>query len=462
MAIFAVYLDDDDDDDDEDDEKEAKTSRLKRKNTREDSPPFEIDLTLFDSDEDDEDDDDDDADSGESLFFSSYQKSKPKKKTRATKFSLQRETSANFAFTAPAPLSVSQQQQPQPNARPGVTKTATVDRSSLWIEKYAPRSMDELAVHKKKVESVRDWLDDSFKGFEAHGSRTRQKLLILTGPSGCAKTATVSVLAAEMKFDIIEWINPAGFKRVDVEGKVSMYEHQMKQFASFLLRARHYQSLDFEGEATAGRKVILVEDVPFLESDSEQLEQFRACLASYFQHATFPLVFILCDTSSGSSSLDYILGDLKSQRMRYEHIAFRAINLTLMSKVLRRVLEQEQISVDNEKEVFAQIHEESKGDVRAALNNLQVFCVGEVADESATLSGSVSSGHAKRRKKIRYANLGLRDSAFSLFRGLGKVFHAKRDEVSEKVFCEYCAHDLSFAEGKLACWCRRDCFKNGD
>ena len=34
------------------------------------------------------------------------------------------------------------------------------------------------------------------------------RILLLTGPPGCGKSATVRALSNEMEFDIKEWINP--------------------------------------------------------------------------------------------------------------------------------------------------------------------------------------------------------------------------------------------------------------
>ncbi len=34
----------------------------------------------------------------------------------------------------------------------------------LWVDRYEPTSEAELAVHVKKVESVRQWLNEAFEG----------------------------------------------------------------------------------------------------------------------------------------------------------------------------------------------------------------------------------------------------------------------------------------------------------
>ena len=34
----------------------------------------------------------------------------------------------------------------------------------LWVDKYAPLSLQDLAVHKRKVDDVRRWLEEAFSG----------------------------------------------------------------------------------------------------------------------------------------------------------------------------------------------------------------------------------------------------------------------------------------------------------
>ncbi len=34
----------------------------------------------------------------------------------------------------------------------------------LWVDKYAPQSLQDLAVHKRKVDDVRRWLEEAFSG----------------------------------------------------------------------------------------------------------------------------------------------------------------------------------------------------------------------------------------------------------------------------------------------------------
>jgi cell cycle checkpoint protein len=70
---------------------------------------------------------------------------------------------------------------------PQPARTEAVD-GRPWTEKYGPLSLDELAVHKKKVSDVRTWLEDVYSG------QQRKRLLLLKGPAGSGKTTAMALL----------------------------------------------------------------------------------------------------------------------------------------------------------------------------------------------------------------------------------------------------------------------------
>src|SRR5277367_3586740 len=90
----------------------------------------------------------------------------------------------------------------RPRPEPTVAVTADdTDKSRLWIDICQPKSEATLAVHKQKVDAVRNWLLRAFR------TSSTNRILALTGPAGAGKTATLRVLGRELAFDIIEWRN---------------------------------------------------------------------------------------------------------------------------------------------------------------------------------------------------------------------------------------------------------------
>ncbi|CAI8034285.1 Cell cycle checkpoint protein RAD17 [Geodia barretti] len=143
------------------------------------------------------------------------------------------------------------------------TDTATgfsVEDSDMpWCQKHSPVSVSDLAVHKKKVAEVQQWLE--FALSTPHRT-AGQLMLLLVGPPGCGKTTTVNTLARDMGCTILEWANPV----TDVEpqpGDLVVYsESQTRLFHSFLVRANRYPTLQL-GVATSGcgpgKKIVIVE-----------------------------------------------------------------------------------------------------------------------------------------------------------------------------------------------------------
>ncbi|KAJ1565753.1 Cell cycle checkpoint protein rad17 [Nowakowskiella sp. JEL0078] len=76
-------------------------------------------------------------------------------------------------------------------------------RDDLWVDKYKPTSENELAIHRKKLQEVKTWLISAFSS-----GNKKDKLLVLTGPTGSGKTAVIEVLSKELNFEVVQWINP--------------------------------------------------------------------------------------------------------------------------------------------------------------------------------------------------------------------------------------------------------------
>lgn len=73
----------------------------------------------------------------------------------------------------------------------------------MWVDRFAPTDRDTLAVHPRKVTDVNNWLNEAYNPKLAKYRR----LLVLSGPSGAAKTATLKILAEEQEIEILEFRN---------------------------------------------------------------------------------------------------------------------------------------------------------------------------------------------------------------------------------------------------------------
>ena len=67
------------------------------------------------------------------------------------------------------------------NSRSSCSSTAISSRGQLWAEKHAPTTSDQLSVHPKKVQEVRQWLESYYS---QRDDRVVSPFLLLTGPAG--------------------------------------------------------------------------------------------------------------------------------------------------------------------------------------------------------------------------------------------------------------------------------------
>ncbi|KAJ7078487.1 Rad17 cell cycle checkpoint protein-domain-containing protein [Mycena epipterygia] len=233
---------------------------------------------------------------------------------------------------------------------PAHSAEATDDR--LWVDIYEPTTEAELAVHVKKVQDVRRWLDEALVGGPSGRLRKYRRILALTGPAGTAKTATMRVLAQELDCEILEWRNAMGESSPNVFGGTELaylfpppvlilnkilddhqsstnhdHESLFSKFEAFLTRASTCQTIFADAQAadrnpqhsssqsesssssrlaTRKRQILLLEDLPNILHANTQ-SRFHAALQSLVASPTaspVPIVIIVSDAGIRGEASD--------------------------------------------------------------------------------------------------------------------------------------------------------------
>ncbi|KAI8866362.1 Rad17-domain-containing protein, partial [Ramicandelaber brevisporus] len=349
----------------------------------------------------------------------------------------------------------------------------------MWADLYPPKSKDILAVHPQKVQQVRSWL---FRPpFQKYQQVQQQRgLLVLTGPSGCGKTATVRMLSNELKFEIVEWINPA---RSTVFESEMWVQGRAAQFSEFLRQAVRFPSLALTGtmaatssERRSPRTVILIEDLPSVATPHAK-QAFQDAISNYItlpRHQTFPVVLIVTDTFSrtpiddeqlgtggsyssngnfngNGAAVENVRGLLPSSLIdsaMCKRISFNPIAQTYLVKGLKLFVEQIRTDTSEVGQIHAkgnyrwpsndQISEialVSNGDIRSALNNLQL--IAELSSPSPINDRRQSLTQAQRKAmfgddipKWSQSAIDTREPIFDLFHSIGKILYNKRRSIS--------------------------------
>lgn len=331
-----------------------------------------------------------------------------------------------------------------------------------WSERFGPRNLDELAVHKKKVSDVRRWLEDVMSG------RMRQRVLILKGAAGSGKTTTMRLLASDMGCELLEWKNPT---TTSGTGFVSA----SAQFGEFLGRGGKFGTLDVEessssmvptssnGSGSSGAKrIILIEEFPNTFSrSSSALSSFKGAILQYLAAHTptlakfgkisqqkeqiSPIVLVISETlltttsaSADSLTAHRLLGPEILRHPGVGVIEFNAIAPSILAKALELVVLKEARKSGRRRTPGPQVLKKlgEIGDIRNAVSSLEFLClkgdknsdwgakvVFTKLKKSAKDSISLTKGESESLELISQ-----REASLGIFHAVGKVVYNKRDE----------------------------------
>ncbi|KAI0292520.1 Rad17 cell cycle checkpoint protein-domain-containing protein [Russula brevipes] len=321
----------------------------------------------------------------------------------------------------------------------------------LWVDKFGPRSLQDLAVHKRKVDDVRRWLVEAF---DEKGRARRCRLLVLTGPAGSAKTATLRVLAREMDFDVVEYKDNTNTTRFSTFSDEPSTSNASDPFATFLTRAGAYTSVF----TSARRKIVLVEDLPNILHPAVR-SRFHDAVRAHVERAwdVAPLVLVVSDAGvcaegysngnggGGSSRARDLVIDArtvvppgcrprrrstfrKSGPFVFHHFAlfsfmggdrqmarrFNPIAPTLLTLAVKRVMTLANVRLLPS--ALDSIVEGAGGDVRSAIMTLEFSCARPTS--SRKQSGKNSAGSL--------VSVTQKENALLLFHLMGKMMYNKR------------------------------------
>jgi hypothetical protein len=155
------------------------------------------------------------------------------------------------------------------------TKSDSATDSLMFVDKYAPKTEEDLCLHPKKKTEIKEAILNAVQKFE-------KRVIIVEGPSGCGKRTSVEVLCKVNRIPVLTWNPPSSSSDVWSEDKMSrevQYESQVDRFVDFVVRAQRYADLNFNSEAEnhRTRSVVLIHesDMPsFTFNDASRRKLF--------------------------------------------------------------------------------------------------------------------------------------------------------------------------------------------
>ena len=232
----------------------------------------------------------------------------------------------------------------------------------LWIEKYKPKKLAELVGNKKVVENMFSWIAN-FKPGNA---------VMLYGPTWIGKSLLVETLALENNLFLMQ----LNANDISLE---AMEE---------LIRSSKSRTIFNKG------KIILIDDV---EGISGRDRGVMGLLVELVKQSRFPVFLVVSDP---------YLDKLRTVKEYCELIKFDKIPSPSISKRLEEICKKENIEAD--KEALNNLAKFCQGDLRSAITDLQIVCLGKKNIGQEDLQA-----------------LGFREREQSVFSTLQPIFHSR-------------------------------------
>ena len=202
-----------------------------------------------------------------------------------------------------------------------------------WTRKYQPFSSSEIVGQQSALVRI--------KNFLTQYATQKKKALLLYGPPGCGKTSSVHALVKELDGELLE-INASDYRTsAIIEEKLSAFSQQQSLFGK--------------------QKIILVDEVDGISGQKDR--GGIATLTKIIATSPIPVVMTANNPFDKKfSSLRKVAELVELQQLSYQDII----------AVLQKVCDIE--NIDYDPEAIKKLAFRSQGDLRGALNDLQLLC----------------------------------------------------------------------------------------
>jgi replication factor C large subunit len=245
------------------------------------------------------------------------------------------------------------------------------NNSISWPEKHRPKNFNEILGQNLAIETIKNFIN--------HWGRSRNKALILHGPPGTGKTTLVHATANETNSEIFE-LNAS-----DLRNKAKLQE--------ILKPALEQQSL------TKSKKIILIDEVDGISAVDRGGATELLLLIAKSPH---PIII---------TANDIWTKKLSNLRKKCELILLKELDYKIVKDLMIQTLNKEGKFIEND--TLTKIAIKAKGDLRAALNDLQVIA------------------STKNPEEIVFSE---RNKETSVFEALKLIFKTKPNEETIKSF----------------------------
>jgi replication factor C large subunit len=204
----------------------------------------------------------------------------------------------------------------------------------LWVEKYRPKKIGDVIGNEEAKVAFIDWLKNK---------RRTKKAVLLYGPPGVGKTTIVNAAANEFGFRVIE------MNASDTRSE--------KAINAVAIPATSFVALDTFSSDIKG-SVLFLDEVDGIAGNEDR--GGVGAIIKIVENARVPVIMAANDPD---------LEKLRPLKKICTLVRFQQVRIPLIIATLRKICQKEH--VEAEFEALERIAQNSRGDVRSAINDLQ-------------------------------------------------------------------------------------------
>jgi len=249
-----------------------------------------------------------------------------------------------------------------------------------WTEKYRPKTLDEVLGNPGAVADLRKWA-------ASWSHRIPDKrAVILEGEPGVGKTSAATALANDMEWALVE-MNASDSRTATAIREIALRGATQQTF---------HETGEYLRTGEGGRKLIILDEADNVFGREDQ--GGIGAIVDVVRRTGQPIVLIANDYYE-------LVRRSSAFRSLCKTIRFQGLHAPTVRSVLERIARSEGLDVG--RGLLDHIAERSQGDLRAAINDLQMIAEGRTqVPESAS------------------ASVGTRDREISVFAALREIFES--------------------------------------
>jgi len=236
--------------------------------------------------------------------------------------------------------------------------------SQDWTEKYRPDSLSKVIGNPKAVSDMKNWADSWKKGIP------QKRAIVLMGSPGTGKTSAAIALAKDMKWDVVE-MNASDQRTGDTIRNIAIKGANFNTFMNG----------EYLSTREGRRKLIILDEADNLFGNADR--GALPVISELIKTAKQPVILIVNDFYALSRKSAAIKTDTLQ-------ITFMRSRSSEIMKALDSIAKTENITID--REALKKIAENSNGDMRAAVRNLESLALGKdsvTGDDAEKLSDRI-------------------------------------------------------------------------